>query len=165
MLDKGQEDDWFGSNFIRIFAMLGRRRASSAAIIWEVCRRQNPVVDLPLLKDRSFLFTNILMFCVGFVLNSTTVMLPQFVQQLLGYNATKAGLILMPGGFTLMVMMPVAGILVKRVQPKYLMAVGLLITAGFHVASHRLQHRGPLLAPGLGTRVPGASACRCSSCR
>jgi DHA2 family multidrug resistance protein len=128
ILDKGQEDDWFSSNFIRIFATLAVLGILSA-IIWELFYAKTPVVDLGLLKDRSFLFMNILMFCVGFVLTSTTVMIPQFVQDLLGYNATNAGLILMPGGFSLMIMMPVAGILVKRVQPKYMMAAGLLITS------------------------------------
>ena len=128
VLDKGQEDDWFSSNFIRIFVALAVFGIATA-IIWEVFIADTPVVDLRLFKNRSFLFTNILMFCVGFVLNSTTVMIPQFVQQLLGYNATTAGLILMPGGFSLMLMMPVAGMMVKKVQPKYMMAVGLLITA------------------------------------
>jgi DHA2 family multidrug resistance protein len=67
---------------------------------------------------------------VGFILTSTTVLLPQYVQQLLGYNATNAGLILMPGGLTLMFVMPIAGKLVGKVPPKFLMAVGLLMTAG-----------------------------------
>jgi DHA2 family multidrug resistance protein len=89
-----------------------------------------PMVDLPLLKNRSFATTNILMFIMGFILNSTTVLLPQFVQQILGYNATNAGLILMPGGFVLMCMFPMAGMLSRRIQPKYLMAAGLIITAG-----------------------------------
>ena len=128
ILDKGQEDDWFSSNFIRLFAILSGVGIASA-IFWELFVAKSPVVDLRLFKSRSFLFVNILMFCVGFVLTSTTVMIPQFVQQLLGYNATSAGMILMPGGFSLMIMMPVAGMLVKRVQPKYMMAVGLLVTA------------------------------------
>ena len=134
VLDKGQEDDWFASTFIRTFAIMSGI-GIAGSLFWELWVAKEPVVDLRLLRDPSFLFVNILMFCVGFVLNSTTVMLPQYVQDLLGYNATNAGLILMPGGFTLMVMMPVAGILVRKVQPKYLMAVGLLITAAsmFHL--------------------------------
>jgi DHA2 family multidrug resistance protein len=71
----------------------------------------------------------VLQFVVGFILTSTTVLIPEFVQQLLGYNATDAGLVLMPGGIALMVMMPFAGRLVGKVQPKYLMAIGLALTA------------------------------------
>lgn len=135
ILDKGQEDDWFASNFIRFFGTLAGL-GLSAAIVWELFVAPTPVVDVRLLKDRSFLFAVILMFGVGFVLTSTTVMLPQFVQQLMGYNATSAGLILMPGGFSLMIMMPIAGMLVKKVQPKYMMAAGLLITSAamWHLA-------------------------------
>ena len=81
------------------------------------------------------------MFCVGFVLNSTTVLLPQFVQQILGYNATNAGMILMGGGFVLMCMMPIVGILIRVVQPKYLMFVGLSLTAMamFHLTGFDTQ--------------------------
>lgn len=128
MLDKGQEDDWFGSNFIiamAVTAFLG----IAAMIFWETMVAKEPIVDLSLLKSRSFLFANVLMFSVGFILTSTTQLLPQFVQQLLGYDATQAGLTLMGGGFTLMLMMPIAGQLAGRVQPKYLLTVGILGTA------------------------------------
>ena len=126
-LDKGQEDDWFGSRFIQVcfvVAVVG----CLAAIVWELTVR-NPIVDLRLLMKPSFFFCNALMFCVGFILNSTTVLLPAFVQQLLGYNATNAGLILMGGGLTLMLMMPLVGNLLRVVQPKYLLFVGLSITS------------------------------------
>jgi MFS transporter, DHA2 family, multidrug resistance protein len=86
-------------------------------------------VDLPLLKNSSLSTSMFLMFIMGFILNATTVVLPQFVQDILGYNATNAGLILMPGGLVLMVMFPLSGALVNRVQPKYLIACGLLIVA------------------------------------
>ena len=100
----------------------------------------------------------VLQFVVGFILNSTTVLIPQFVQQILGYNATNAGLILMPGGFALMFMMPIAGTLVGKFQPKYLMAVGLTLTAlsmywltGFDtgVAFHNLVYVRVLQCIGL----------------
>jgi DHA2 family multidrug resistance protein len=127
VLDKGQEDDWFGSHFIVIFASLAVL-GILAAVIWETCYAQDPVVDLALLKRPSFAFTNLLMFIVGFILNSTTVLIPQFSQQLLGYDAMQAGMLLMGGGIALMVMMPIAGMLTGRVQPKYLMAVGIVVT-------------------------------------
>ncbi len=128
VLDKGQEDDWFGSNFIIAFSILAFV-GIAAMLIWETRIAKEPVVDLRLLKTPNFLVSNILMFVVGFILTSTTQLMPQFVQELLGYDATRAGLTLMGGGFTLMCMMPVAGLLVSRVQPKYLIMVGILGTA------------------------------------
>jgi DHA2 family multidrug resistance protein len=89
----------------------------------------DPIVDLPLMRNPGLSTSMLLQFVVGFILTATTVLIPEFVQQLLGYNATHAGMVLMPGGFALMFMMPIAGRLVTRVQPKYLMATGLGITA------------------------------------
>jgi MFS transporter, DHA2 family, multidrug resistance protein len=129
LLDKGQEDDWLGSDFIRGVALVAGL-GILAAILWELFWAEEPMVDLPLLKNRNFASTNVLMFIMGFILNSTTVLLPQFVQQIMGYNATNAGLILMPGGFMLMVMFPLAGVISRHIQPKYMMIAGLLITAG-----------------------------------
>jgi DHA2 family multidrug resistance protein len=129
VLDKGQEDDWFGSNFITLFAGLSAL-GILGAIFWELFGTAHPIVDLPLLKNRSFLFTNFMMFVTLFILQSTTQMLPQFVQQVLPYDATHAGLILMPGGFFLMLLMPLVGFLVKKVQPKYLIGFGFLLMAG-----------------------------------
>src|ERR1043165_9101851 len=125
VLDKGQEDDWFGSNFIVIFAILAAV-GILGTIFWELFFAKQPVVDLHLFRDRSFLFTNIMMFATFFVLLATTQLLPQFVQQLYAYDATKAGLILMPGGFMVMGLMPVVGFLVRKIQPKYLVAFGFL---------------------------------------
>jgi DHA2 family multidrug resistance protein len=139
-LDKGQEDDWFGSNFICWIAAIAFV-GLAAAIVWEISVAHTPVVDLRLLRKPSFLFCNVLMFCVGFVLNSTTVLLPQFVQQILGYNATNAGMILMGGGFVLMCMMPIVGNLIRVVQPKYLMFVGLTLVSlsMFHLTGFNAQ--------------------------
>jgi DHA2 family multidrug resistance protein len=128
VLDKGQEDDWFGSTFITIFAVLSAV-GIIGTVVWEFTT-DDPIVDLPLFKNFSFLFTNIVMFAVFFILLSTTQMLPQLVQQWMGYDATKAGLILMPGGLLIMALMPVVGRLVNVIQPKWLMVFGLLVTAG-----------------------------------
>jgi DHA2 family multidrug resistance protein len=129
VLDKGQEDDWFGSPFICAFmaiAVIG----IVLLVIWETLIVDDPMVDIPLLTNPNLSSSMVLQFVVGFILTATTVLLPQFVQQLLGYNATNAGLILMPGGVTLMFMMPIAGRLVTRVKPQFLMAFGLLMTSG-----------------------------------
>jgi DHA2 family multidrug resistance protein len=140
VLDKGQEDDWFGSPFIVVFTVLAVV-GILGLIIWELWFAKEPIVDLPLFRDRGFLFSNLMMFCTLFVLLATTQMLPQFVQQLLPYNATKAGLILMPGGFVIMALMPVAGFLVRKTQPKYLICFGFLVSglALFHLASFNTE--------------------------
>ena len=128
VLDKGQQDDWFGSPFIVGFAVLAFV-GFLGMVLWETMVEPNPIVDLPLLANLNLSTSMVLQFIVGFILNSTTVLIPLFVQQILGYTATDAGLILMPGGVALMLMMPIAGSLVNRVQPKYLMAFGLTLTA------------------------------------
>jgi DHA2 family multidrug resistance protein len=127
-LDKGQEDDWFSSSFICFFAVL-TVAGLLGLVLWETLMVDNPIVDLPLMPNMNLSTSMVLQFVVGFILNSTTVLIPQFVQQILGYDATDAGFILMPGGVALMLMMPVAGNLVGKFQPKYLMAVGLTLTA------------------------------------
>ncbi|HEY2584887.1 MAG TPA: DHA2 family efflux MFS transporter permease subunit [Tepidisphaeraceae bacterium] len=127
VLDKGQEDDWFGSRFITIMAILAAA-GILGMIVWEFIT-PDPIVDLPLFKNLGFFFTTVVMFAVFFILLSTTQLLPQLVQELFHYDATKAGLILMPGGFFIMALMPVVGFLVNKVQPKWLIAFGLIIEA------------------------------------
>jgi MFS transporter, DHA2 family, multidrug resistance protein len=127
VLDKGQEDDWFGSSFIihlSIVAALGL----IVFVLWEL-RRADPIVDLRLLADRNFAIGNLLMLMLGFALLATTTLLPLFVQTELGYTATDAGLVMSPGGFTVMLMMPVVGMLVAKVDARLLLAVGFAGTA------------------------------------
>lgn len=128
VLDRGQEEDWLGSSFIATMSAISVA-SMIGMIVWETLVVDNPIVDLPLMSHGSFSVSLGLQFMLGFVFNATTVMIPQFVQQILGYNATNAGLILLPGGLALMFMMPIGGTLVAKVQPKYMMCVGLFITA------------------------------------
>lgn len=141
VLDKGQEDDWFGSKFITTLAIIAAV-GILGAIIWEFITK-DPIVDLPLFKDLGFFFTCIVMFAVFFILLATTELLPQMVQQLFGYDATKAGLILMPGGLFIMALMPLVGFLVNKVQPKWLIAFGLLIEAA---SMYYLTHLNALVS-------------------
>lgn len=135
VLDKGQEDDWFGSTFVCVFmalAVIG----FLGLIIWETLIVKDPIVDIPLLGNSNLATSMVLQFVVGFILNSTTVLIPQFAQQLLGYNATQAGQLLMPGGLILILVFPIAGQLVRWVQPKYLMSIGLMtLTASLYYLS------------------------------
>src|SRR5207248_10807294 len=100
-------------------------------------RRAEPIVDLRLFANRSFAVGNLLMFMLGFVLLGSTVLLPLFVQSLLGYTATDAGLVLSPGGFALMLMMPVIGALSGKLDVRWLIALGLVVTslALFHMTN------------------------------
>ena len=127
ILDKGQREDWFSSGFIRVFAVL-MLVGIIAGILWEL-RQDHPVVDLRMLKDRNFAIATSAMFFLGFVLYASTVLIPQFLQQMMGYTAELAGLALSPGGAVIMFMMPVVGLLVSRVNTKYLIAFGCTVSS------------------------------------
>jgi MFS transporter, DHA2 family, multidrug resistance protein len=127
VLDKGEREDWFASTFIISFAVIAA--VALVALLVRELTHDDPIVDLPLLKDKNFLAANVVMFAVGFILYGTTQLLPQLVQSLLGYTATIAGLVLTPGGFAVMAMMPVTGYLLGKLQPRTLIACGLLIEA------------------------------------
>jgi DHA2 family multidrug resistance protein len=126
VMDKGQEDDWFGSRIITAFATLCVVSLLTL-IVWEfiqIRRRHRPILDLTLFKNRNFAVAFALMFVLGFVLFGTTVMIPQFVQSLLGYTAEQAGLVISPGGLMVMAMMPIVGFLVSRVDPRWMIVYG-----------------------------------------
>lgn len=127
MLDKGQEKDWFGSHLI-LGLFIAAVIVLSTWVIWE-WRHPNPIVELKLLKQRNFATAVFFMFLLGTVLYGTTVLIPQFLQNLLGYPAVLAGEALAGGGFIMMLTMPICGALVSRVDARYLMAFGFSATA------------------------------------
>ncbi len=131
VLDKGQEDDWFGSRLITTFIILCVTSLVAMIFweIWQIRRKRRPILDLTLFKQRNFRISFVLMFILGVVLFGTTVMIPQFVQSLLGYTAEQAGLVISPGGLTVMLMMPVVGILVSRVDPRWMIVYGFSVSA------------------------------------
>src|SRR5439155_15012394 len=95
-------------------------------VFWEL-RQKYPIIEIQLFKDRTFRMACFMLFIVGFALYGTTVLLPQFAQTLMGYTAELAGLMLTPGGFCIMVLMPIVGILVSRYDARWLIALGLVI--------------------------------------
>jgi DHA2 family multidrug resistance protein len=123
VLDKGQREDWFESRFILTLTTISAL-AIVAMMLWEFTRK-DPVVDLRLFKNLNFAVSNIVMFAMGFILFGTTQLLPQFTQTLLGYTATLAGEVISPGGFAVLALMPLVGLLLRRVQPKWLIFIGL----------------------------------------
>jgi len=125
VLDEGQRSDWFQSDFIIFFACI-----SAVALVffipWELTRR-HPLVDVRLLGTRQFGMCFLMMLVTGGTLFSSIQLMPQLVQNEFGYDATLAGLSLSPGGVMTMMMMPIAGFLTDKIQPRYLIALGLII--------------------------------------
>jgi len=124
MLDKGQEDDWFGSRFITTLAVLACVGLLSM-VIWEWFQK-HPIVDVRLYRDLNFLGANAMIFVLGIMLFSSLVMMPLFLQTLLGYTSESAGLVLSGGGLLLLFLTPVIGILSGKIQARYLIAFGWL---------------------------------------
>jgi DHA2 family multidrug resistance protein len=125
MLDKGEENDWFSSGFIRLFALLFV--AGMVGLIWWEWRQKEPLINLKVFRFKNFAICCFLMALVGGVLNANTVLQPQFMQQLLGWTATTAGLALTAGGFTLVIMMPLAGFATGRFSARTLTVIGFLL--------------------------------------
>jgi DHA2 family multidrug resistance protein len=125
VLDKGQREDWFQSRFIQIFTTVSVI-AVLAMIVWEF-HRKDPIVDIHLFKNLNFAVSNTVMFALGFILFGTTQLLPQLTQTLLGYTAMLAGEVISPGGFAVLALMPLVGYLLKHIQPRWLILIGLCI--------------------------------------
>ena len=125
VLDKGQREDWFETSYITVFTVLSSI-SLVLFIVWEL-RKSHPVIDISIFKDRTFAIANILMFFVGFALYSSTLLLPQLTQTLMGYSAEKSGELLSPGGIALVVTMPLVGFLTSKVQSRFLTGLGFLI--------------------------------------
>lgn len=136
VMDRGEELDWLGSNFIvvmLILALLG----IGGAIAWLLYTDQ-PVVDLRVLKDRNFALGCVMIAAMACVLYASAVVIPQFAQQQLGYTAMWAGLILSPGGLVVIVLIPIVGRITKIVPLKYVIAFGFFIMGWSLIYSHYL---------------------------
>jgi DHA2 family multidrug resistance protein len=124
VLDKGQEEDWFSSNW-----MVGLAITAAIAIIWFIVhelRTHNPVVHLRVFKERTYSAGVFLMTVLGFVLYGSMLLLPIFLQTLLGYPALDAGVAMAPRGLGSFLMMPVVGTILGRFDPRKVLAVGLV---------------------------------------
>ncbi len=127
VLDKGQEDDWFGSPFITAFTVISVI-ALVVVIIWEL-HHKDPVVDLSLLGNRNFALACALFFVFGFILFCSTVLMPQLLQSLDKYDATTAGMALTPGALVIVVMAPFIVRLTPIVGAKRLISIGFFFLA------------------------------------
>jgi DHA2 family multidrug resistance protein len=137
-LDKGQEDDWFGSRFITTLIVVAAIGLVSL-IVWEWVHKE-PIVDVRLFKRFNFATTNLMFFILGFALFSSTVLLPQFLQTLMGYTAQKAGMVLSVAAVLLLVVLQLVGRLTARFQARYLLAFGWITLAiGMYVSCKQLD--------------------------
>ncbi|MEK6397822.1 MAG: DHA2 family efflux MFS transporter permease subunit [Terriglobus sp.] len=140
VLDKGQEDDWFGSHVITLFIVVCAVSLVTL-ILWSLyqTRKGNrPILNLTLFKRKSFAVAFSLLFILGFSLYSSTVLIPQFVQTLLGYTAELAGFVMSPGGFIIMLMMPVVGVLITRMDPRAMITIGFVVMTSSLLAMHQM---------------------------
>ena len=136
MLDKGEENDWFGSHFIVAFAITFVV-SFVALIVWEWFVK-NPLMDLKLFKNRNFAVCCFLMLLTGGFLNATTVLQPQFLQSQLGYTATSAGLALSGGGLALLLIVPIAGQAVTHFPARNIIAFGFFcFTVAYFITATR----------------------------
>ena len=128
VLDKGEREDWFSSNFINIF-LLTSVVCLATAFFWEL-HHENPVIDIRLFKHRNFAVSCMMMFMLGLALFGGTVLIPQMVQTLMGYTAQQAGEVLSPGAVVIILLMPFIGIMVGKMDPRKLITLGWLLAAG-----------------------------------
>jgi MFS transporter, DHA2 family, multidrug resistance protein len=136
LLDKGQEDDWLGSHFITTLAITAAV-CLITLVIWEWFSK-DPIIDVHMFKSFNFAAANLMMFMMGFMLFSTLVLIPEFLQTHMGYTAELAGLVLSGGGVVLLVMMPITGRLTSKIQARYLIAMGwLCLAVGLFYSAHR----------------------------
>jgi MFS transporter, DHA2 family, multidrug resistance protein len=125
MMDRGQEADWFSSPFIRVMAVLAFIGVVGA-ILW-LLTASKPIVNLNVFKDRNFSTGCLLIAAMGSILYASAVIIPQFTQEVLGYTATLAGLVLSPGGIAVMFLIPVVGRLLRVVQTRFIIMGGFTV--------------------------------------
>jgi MFS transporter, DHA2 family, multidrug resistance protein len=124
MMDRGEDDDWFGSSFIVLMAVLAAA-GLIGAVIWLLTAKK-PIVNLRVLGDRNFALGSFTTFCLFAIVYSSAVLIPQLAQEVLNYNSTNAGLLLSPGAALVCVTIPIVQRVMGYVQTKYIVAFGFL---------------------------------------
>jgi DHA2 family multidrug resistance protein len=138
LLDKGQEDDWFGSRFITTLVVVATVCLISL-VIWEL-RQKAPIIDVRMFKNFNFASASLMLFMLGIMLFSSLVLMPQFLQTLLGYTSELAGLALSAGGLVLLFEMPLIGQLTTKIQARRLIAFGwLALSAAMFYSTRRID--------------------------
>jgi DHA2 family multidrug resistance protein len=138
LLDKGQEDDWFGSHFITTLVVTSAVCLISL-VIWEWFQKA-PIIDVQMFKNFNFASSSLMMFVLGIMLFSSLVLMPLFLQTLLGYTSQLAGLALSAGGLVLLFEMPIMGQLTTKVQARRLIAFGwVALSIAMYYSTQRID--------------------------
>jgi len=124
LLDKGQEEDWFEATSMQVLAVAAC--VGFVAFIVRELRTEHPVVDLHVLRDRTYSTGVFLMTVLGFVLYGSLVLLPILLQTLLGYPSLQAGIAMAPRGMGSFIAMPLVGLMLARIDARRLLSVGLV---------------------------------------
>ncbi len=123
ILDKGQEVDWFGAAWLRWATVI-----LFVTLTWFIVhcwRKKKPLVDIRILaRNRNFAVGCMLIFMLGFAIYITVAMMPLFYQEVLGYTALTAGLVVAPRGIGSMIGLPIVGALTHRVDNRWLLTWG-----------------------------------------
>jgi len=125
VLDKGQDADWFGSGLIT--ALVIASAVGFVLLTWRELNHEDPMVDLRLFRDPGFSVTFVMMLMLGFMLFGSTFLLPAFTQQLMGYRAVDAGMVLSPGGLITIALLPFVGRAINKVDLRVLAGIGFAI--------------------------------------
>jgi len=155
MLEEGETDGWFQSPLIVTLAVVAAL-ALAAFVAWEL-QVPEPAVNLRILRNMSFASGTLIIGILGMALFGSLLLLPLFLQNLLGYSATRAGLTLMPRSLTMVLMMPVAGLLYNRLGASVMLPFALALSGGssllmaqFNLATPELQILAPQVLQGIG---------------
>jgi DHA2 family multidrug resistance protein len=136
MLDRGEDADWFASDYIRTFAAVAGVGVC-AACGWLLYAPQ-PVVDLRVFKDRNFALGSMAIGCFAMILYGSAVIVPQLAQQHLGYTALLSGLVLSPGALAVIFLIPVVSLVMPHVQTRYMLTIGFCVLGGAMLYSRHI---------------------------
>ncbi len=139
VLDKGQQEDWFASDWIRWFTVTST--VCCLGFLVRECLIEHPIVEVRVLRNRNFATGVLLITTLGAVLYGTTAALPIFLQTLMGYSALQSGWALSPRGLGAFVTTFLVGQLVGRVRNRVLITIGfaLLAASSFWLGNINLQ--------------------------
>jgi DHA2 family multidrug resistance protein len=127
MLEQGEREDWFSSSFIITLAVISA--AGLIFFVWRELVARRPAVDLRILRNSSFASATAIGGVLGMGLYGSLFLLPLFLQNLLGYSAMLSGLALMPRSLAMAVVMPIGGRFYNKLGPRFLVGLGLVVSA------------------------------------
>jgi MFS transporter, DHA2 family, multidrug resistance protein len=124
VLERGQADDWFSSNAIRICSFLAV--SGLVGFIWWELRTKYPIVALRLFKIPNLRYGAIMMGALGFILYGLIFFIPIFCASTMGLTATETGVLFIPGALMSGFLMPFVGAALRKQDPRILTALGLV---------------------------------------